>query len=73
VPGCDLVVDSLRSETNNNQIAELAAAPRIWVSPVSETGTEDTRIGAAAVPPHPNHHLASRQRRPDEKQNWRAL
>jgi hypothetical protein len=37
VPGSDLVVDSLGSETNNNQIAGRATGPRIWAVDGSKT------------------------------------
>jgi hypothetical protein len=45
-PSGDLVVDSLDSETKDNQIAGRITGPRIWLSRVS-ISTEDNQIGTA--------------------------
>jgi hypothetical protein len=73
VPGCDLVVDSLESETDNNQIAGRATGPKIWVSTVSETETEDNQIATAAVPSRPEPTASRRDSGPRRKPYWRAL
>ena len=47
----DLVVDSLDSETNDNQITRWTTGPRIWLSTVSISGSPHVSVGPVVVPP----------------------